>query len=919
MVLTVISFLIPNGFFMFYGNCKSRPARRIELGAKTKSDFTDIAMIGATVFILIGLVLLVDFAHSWSETCLERWEETDSPFWKWTLIGSTLGLYVVAFTLTGIQYAFFAGKGCTLNQFFITFNLILTLVVSALSVAPAIQEANPRSGLAQSGMVCAYTAYLVTSAIANHDDEGNGSCNPLQARAAGARKGMVVLGAVFTFLAIAYSTSRAATQSKALVGKGNRKSLNDGAYAQIGSVPSASHLEDGEMSIVNTQPKKKDSLRYQALQAAVAEGSLPASALDEDDSDDEGATGGDEHDDERTGTRYNYSFFHVIFIGASMYVAMLLTNWNVVSTTGHHDVPTGGGDDDAMPVRIGRSHVAMWMRIVSGWACLLLYTVKPRDAAANFSRPSATIDGLLSGKNMSVASPPLAYIRSTQDASWTAFSSPANSPGVSRAPSPSRSGRNRPATVDEHDRSAARDDSAAPSRSSSQAPLVSLAYLDSATADDQQRDRQDVDAKRSGSVSKDPSTHPRTRSSSNQEHERGSRMSVRAADKNHIVAEHMLQGTSNQTASTNAKRQRHAKTSQLVVAFAMISLVGMNDSATGANLESMKHFYDVSESKISLVFLANVAGYFVSSISTSFLVHHIGMVYSLWVACLVFAAGAATLGVAPPFGPFIAALVMLGFGGGLLDACLTTVVSHDEDQVLLAYQEPTDDMHNSTNELPLHPIASHGSAPAIIRARNTQTLSVYTRFARVLRMPIAWVGGVLIIIAFGSLDCLSAWLVSYQTKVRGSPAAASRYQLSGLWAGIAIGRALLAYALGGRLGERSFAIVLLTVAALALGLCYAVKQFIATAVLFVIAGMFMGPVTPRVLSTVGDRVPPSLKVTAMSLMIAFGLGGSAIAPLFFGFAVDKGYLTTLPAVLIVSCAVAAAFWSIVPRNRRRED
>lgn len=34
-------------------------------------------------------------------------------------------------------------------------------------------------------------------------------------------------------------------------------------------------------------------------------------------------------DDERTGTRYNYAWFHVIFILATMYVAMLLTNWYV--------------------------------------------------------------------------------------------------------------------------------------------------------------------------------------------------------------------------------------------------------------------------------------------------------------------------------------------------------------------------------------------------------------------------------------------------------------------------------------------------------------------------------------------------------------------------------------------------------------
>lgn len=59
--------------------------------------------------------------------------------------------------------------------------------------------------------------------------------------------------------------------------------------------------------------------------------SLPASALEEDESDDEDETTGDERDDERTGTRYNYSWFHVIFIMATMYVAMLLTNWYVPS------------------------------------------------------------------------------------------------------------------------------------------------------------------------------------------------------------------------------------------------------------------------------------------------------------------------------------------------------------------------------------------------------------------------------------------------------------------------------------------------------------------------------------------------------------------------------------------------------------
>lgn len=62
--------------------------------------------------------------------------------------------------------------------------------------------------------------------------------------------------------------------------------------------------------------------------------SLPPSALTEfetqDDSDaDDDATvaGGPVNDDERSGTRYNYSFFHIIFVLATMYTACLLTNW----------------------------------------------------------------------------------------------------------------------------------------------------------------------------------------------------------------------------------------------------------------------------------------------------------------------------------------------------------------------------------------------------------------------------------------------------------------------------------------------------------------------------------------------------------------------------------------------------------------
>lgn len=209
------------------------------------------------------------------------------------------------------MYGFFASHGCTLNQFFISFNLALCIVITALAIHPAIQEANPRSGLAQSGMVAAYCTYLIVSAVGNNTSGGE-QCNPIHGRKPGSvdttQRSTVILGAVFTFLAIAYSTSRAATQSRALVGN-KKKTGHIALPSEETDIETSSTAGQHRVGLVTKQPSPKvDTPRYQALLAAVEAGAIPASALDEEDELDEdedvGVTG-EERDDERTGTRYN--------------------------------------------------------------------------------------------------------------------------------------------------------------------------------------------------------------------------------------------------------------------------------------------------------------------------------------------------------------------------------------------------------------------------------------------------------------------------------------------------------------------------------------------------------------------------------------------------------------------------------------
>lgn len=140
-------------------------------------------------------------------------------------------------------------------------------------------------------------------------------------------------------------------------------------------------------------------------------------------------------------------------------------------------------------------------------------------------------------------------------------------------------------------------------------------------------------------------------------------------------------------------------------------------------------------------------------------------------------------------------------------------------------------------------------------------MSVQTRMFRALKMPFVWVGFLLIILAFGMTDVLSGWMVSFQSEKRGMPDAAARYNLSGLWAGesltclfsttrasltsqryagIALGRVVLAYFLDERLGERSFSIIMLTCTAGLLGIVWVVRNYIVDAVALVLVGFFLG-------------------------------------------------------------------------------
>ncbi|QLG74572.1 hypothetical protein HG535_0G04550 [Zygotorulaspora mrakii] len=327
--LVILSFALPNSFFVNFSKWVSVPA--------------------GAIFIIVGLILLVDFAHEWAETCIFHVESDDesSPFWRKLLIIGTSAMYAASLAMIIAMYVIFCRQNCSMNQTAVTINCIFIVLVTGLSIHPRIQESNPKCGLAQSSMVAVYCTYLIMSAMTSEPDDKK--CNPLT-RSSGTRNASVVLGSLFTFAAIAYTTTRAAANT-ALQGTNGNGSIyldEDVEYAGMGR-------------------QTRNQLRYEAIRQAVEEGSLPESALYDtswlgrsspsmnDNENDDNA-----NDDEIIETKYNYSLFHIIFFMATQWIAILLTI-NVTQ------------DDVGNFIPVGRTYFYSWVKIGSSWLCYCLY------------------------------------------------------------------------------------------------------------------------------------------------------------------------------------------------------------------------------------------------------------------------------------------------------------------------------------------------------------------------------------------------------------------------------------------------------------------------------------------------------------------------------------------------------------------
>lgn len=302
--LTVGAFFIPDGVFT--------------------SVWYYFGVVGSFIFIIIQLILLVDFAHSWNQTWLEKAENGNSRCWYAGLLSFTFIHYALAFTAVVLFYVFYTQPAdCTEHKVFISLNLIFCIAVSVVSILPKVQEAQPTSGLLQASLISLYTMYLTWSAMTNNP---NKQCNPsllslVQPSSAtppplvptAAPKNVQwwdaqsIVGLLIFLFCTLYASIRSSNNSQ---------------------VNKLMQTEEGQGLTANQEAPAGEDGVHRAV------------------------------DNEEDGVTYSYSFFHFSLLLASLYIMMTLTNWYKPNTD-YESMQT------AMP--------AVWVKISSSWLGLALY------------------------------------------------------------------------------------------------------------------------------------------------------------------------------------------------------------------------------------------------------------------------------------------------------------------------------------------------------------------------------------------------------------------------------------------------------------------------------------------------------------------------------------------------------------------
>eukprot|EP00816_Leptocylindrus_hargravesii_P011605 CAMPEP_0196809956 /NCGR_PEP_ID=MMETSP1362-20130617/9827_1 /TAXON_ID=163516 /ORGANISM="Leptocylindrus danicus, Strain CCMP1856" /LENGTH=459 /DNA_ID=CAMNT_0042184807 /DNA_START=75 /DNA_END=1451 /DNA_ORIENTATION=- len=284
--------------------------------------FLNLARIGASLFIVLQNVILIDMAYNWNDAWVinantaER-ENGDGAGNKWlaAILGLAVLMFIFSITSVGLMYHYYGG--CDINEAFISITLIMIVAITG------VQLSGEDGSLLTSAIISAYAAYLAFTSMSKNPD---GDCNPFlgENNALG-----IVIGVGFTLISLTWA-GFSLTAEKRLSSSG--ASITDSLLEH-----------DNENDTTS------------AAQPTVV-GGLVTGDANNDDPESQGVRV-DSVPDADYSTHWK---LNVVLMLVVCWFSVSLTGWGTVESSGNAANPDTG-------------KVSMWMIIVSQWLTLGIY------------------------------------------------------------------------------------------------------------------------------------------------------------------------------------------------------------------------------------------------------------------------------------------------------------------------------------------------------------------------------------------------------------------------------------------------------------------------------------------------------------------------------------------------------------------
>ncbi|KAH7824768.1 putative serine incorporator/TMS membrane protein [Monocercomonoides exilis] len=295
-------------------------------------------VVGSAFFLVMQIVLLIDFFMSWNEKWLEKgWEKCLAFLTISGLVG-----YLALIILTFVFYS-----KCALDIIFTVITLVVGICLMILSLRI------PTASVFTTTLVMLYCGWLnLSSLMANPNDKCFTFANHVSSDAAGGVT-MKIISLAFLYLALIYSTFTSSGQvAEENEGKGSYEMTN--GTSSSGSTeykrPSATSTSDQSTSSSNSSSANSSSLENEdPLYAHLREEAESTSSLSR------------RKGNGRDVKTFPYWKMYLVFILASCHLCVVVVGWSVT-------------DRNALSgMSVGISIASLWSKTIANWTCAVLY------------------------------------------------------------------------------------------------------------------------------------------------------------------------------------------------------------------------------------------------------------------------------------------------------------------------------------------------------------------------------------------------------------------------------------------------------------------------------------------------------------------------------------------------------------------